>query len=337
MRVTTDVYVKDYFDGLKSDYPLFIKYLDFINTVAGYIINMHLDLSTGYEVLESDKYQCRIDRYATIELASKILGSISKDYQDLFFQELKRGSIKFSGFKKTITSTTKKRNRIKIKIYETHTLEDVLKLVHEMLHFIHLKNSECKIDDEDFYFYSEMYAIVGDFYGAFYLLENNILKEDVLTYLKDVFISIIDKADSCICNGMFLFTYNSVGNIKDELVKKYVQAKGFPSVYEDLDFVLSSMNSFTFHEDGQYLFALPFAYVISKMMLSDDKYKDIFVNALMHTKENGSFPIIGYFGLENVLKEEESLYKIMLDFYSIIEEVYAKDNVNYQKKIGEIW
>lgn len=337
MKVTTEEYVKNYYEILNSNYPLFIKYLDFMNTVAGYIVNMHIDLSNSYDVLASHEYECRLDRYATIELTGKILGSINNDYEKLFYSELKKGNIKFSPFKRTITSTTKKKNKIRIKIYETHTIEDVLKLVHEMLHFIHLKNYDCEISDEDFYFYSEMYAVIGDFYGIFYLLENNILTNDVNTYLKDLFIGLTAKSDTTISNGIFLFTYKSVNNIKDDLVKKYVKEKQFPEEYADLGLVLNNIKEFTFHEDSQYLFALPFSYIISKMMISDDKYKEILVNCLSKVKDNGSNSIIYELGLDKIFSNEEFLYTIITDFYSVIENAYEEKEIGYQKKIGDLW
>lgn len=334
--LSLDEYVKQYLKEVKEAFPLLIKYLDYNTTVAGYIINMHIDLISDNLLSEDIEYRNKFDSYETIKLCIEILSSLSEEYKKIFIEELNKGNIVLDS-KSEYSGTYVSDDTVKIVVQQSNDISDVFKLLHEFIHSIHLKSCNNDMNCENFFVYSEMFAMAIELYTLFYLTKKNMYKEDINTYLKEYFFGLTEKADTVISNGIFLYVENINNKLDLDLVIEYVKVKGFPEEYSNIDEVLNIIDEFLYHEDSTYIFGFIFSYLIGKLMINNPEYKKKFVELLNSSGEVGSIKILEEFKLLDIFKDENLLYNVINEIYRMIYDSLSKKEVNFQKKIGELW
>lgn len=329
-------YVDLYLKEVDEAFPLLIKYLDYNITVAAYIINMHLQLISDDLLTEDIVYKAKFDYYETIRLTIEILSSLSEEYKKIFIDELNKGNIVFDS-EAEYSGTYVEDDAVKIIVQTEEDISDVFKLVHEFIHYIHLNSCDKNMNTENFYVYSEMFAMAGELYTFFYLFKKNICSEDIKSYLKEYFFGLTEKADTVISNGIFLIVQKTNKELDFDLILKYIDDKYLPVEYKNLDQILDIIDEFLYHEEATYIFGFIFSYLIAKLMINSDENKDKFVRLLNSSGTVGSIKIMEEFDLLKITKDEKLLYDITFDFYDMLSAVLSKKEIDYQKKIGELW
>lgn len=323
---------RDYCEDLNEVYPLYMKYLDVINTIAGNIMEIYIDIGQLYPVLEDQTYINEFDELETIELCLKILDSLDNSLGEQFLDYYANGTIKY---KKNIASsnTSVVNENVVSEIISTRNIKEVFVTIHEFFHALHLNLSGLELQDEDYYFYSETIAMVSELYAMMYLFNNPIYKDDVISYCKEFFESFIYKADITLKNGMLMFAYQATEDVRVEDLNKYAEFKNFPNVYQDVKLVLKDFDNFEYHNYARYVVGLPFSLLLAKSIFDSKKDKELYLQLFKEISNIGVKDIIKRFDLECLFYDADKLFAAVNYLYDTIEDLYSNSKIDYQKKI----
>ena len=326
-RVQTDI--KTYCDGVFDLYPRYNKYLSLNNKISDYILEIYYNEN----IEKKYKYVTDFDEFESIELACEIIGSISQDLKEKFIEYINDGGVHI--LDDCISGTYINNTKIESSIKKTNTIVDPITIVHEFMHYIHLEKYG-DIYYEDYYYFTEILGLVGDFYSIFYL-ENNKpeLFDDVKAYLSESICSLASFADRTLPFGMVLDIYKNKHSLSKLAFLTYMKTNKISMKFFNVLNHYKPNEHFNYHEDVRYVFALPIAYKISKDIFTKKykfyEYKEVFDKLPCINVEK----CLNILNLDSHFENDEALKLIMGEILTDFVNLYDKEK-NKVKKYGDL-
>jgi len=316
-----------YYQILKKDHPELINNINIINDEILYFIQLFYENKDKfYKTLE---YSKTYDMQMTVLEVKRILKSINPIYERKFIEYLKNKKIAYIKLFKSCT------NGKKIYIRRRNNIEDVMTLIHEFFHFIHLEKYDYDMNNKDWYIFSEMIAITFELYALLKLYENADYKNDLTKYFLLIVYNISLKVDSIISEAMMLNMYDKYGKVDTETFYKYIKEKQMPIEFiSPINDKIRKNKRFEYHYTASYIFGFPLSFYMANKMINDDKYFSKVLDVLENMNKYNYNEIMDKLELSDVLSpdnEYENLYQLMLQINDFIDIIYNKSNV---KKIG---
>ena len=324
--------IKEYSDELYLKMPVFFKYLEIINAYAGYFGQIE-----GYmadKVKDIEPYDVDIDTLTLVELCSKILLTLGKDLCDKFNRRLVDGTVNFE--EDTITSMKVKNGNIDITVNKTYTIEDVLGLIHEFFHSIHIEKYNNNMHDANWYFLTEMIAMTGEIYAIMYMYKNNIMKHDLIAYIKKYMGTIFAQANITLLTGLTLEIYDKEQSLREEAIQHFIEAKELPEEYSEITEVLEYLDDFLFHESVAYTFGFPISVIIATKMIDSDEYKRKVLYLLEHINDYDIESLFIALGINDILKNEDYICSAMNYVYEVSDKLIEDEPIDIKRLIVEM-
>lgn len=332
-REEIEKYLKEYIESLNRNYPCFVEYLNYINELSFYvnylgenIINVdYIDRIYLEKNLSSD------DMY---ELCLEILQTLG--YENEFKYMYQNKIIKYKKERKNTNSYTKvKHDKLLINVYKNNTIEDVLKTIHEFFHYIHISKYEKNLKNDKCFLFTETFAAIGELYTILYLYNNNLYKEDVVTYFKAYFNTLHIKANHTLLNGILIDIYDKHHSLDDEIIEKYIIEENHDDWVKKIIEYNSELESFDFFEDAGYALALiPALLTAVSMQENNDailNVRDCIENIHEYNTMEKLYKKLNVY---DVVYNQDNLIKLISQMYYFIKNVFDNNEINYQKKLG---
>lgn len=302
--------IKEYSDSLYDKLPIFYKYLPVINGYADYFLQITELLE---EKIQDDMdYHYDIDFLTIIEICEEILLSISPCLRDKFRTYLSDGTIEIDNDRiQGITYMNIQDGHININLNRCYDIEDVIGLIHEFFHAIHIEKYNNNLADEKWYIETEGIAFIGEIYAIIYMWQHDIVKEDIQPYYRKFLTSILSHADHALLTGLALEVYDKEQSLSDEAVSHFVDMKKMPEGYKGLNTLLETLDDCFFHESATYIFGFPMAFALVLKMLDDDDYRQKFLMCFEHIQDYAIEDWLKNFGLDGVINDEDVIYNVM--------------------------
>lgn len=331
----TEKLIKEYSDELYSSMPIFFDYLEIINLFAQYI--GQIESLIGAKTENINEYKTSVDFLSLIELCNQILSTLDRGLCDKFNKRLADGTINLDSEEElSITAMTVVDHNIDINVKRTYTIEDVLGLIHEFFHSIHIEKYDNDMQNANWYFSAELIAMIGEFYAIMYLNQNNIFKDDLIEYLKGVLNVIFAKANDTLITGLTLEIYDKEQSISDEAVQHFIRTRGLPQEYGAIIEVLEELEDFEFHDNATYIFGFPISMLIATKMLEDDSYKRKMLYLLEHINEYSPKSLLTYLGVEGILSDEDYICSVINYICEVSNKMIEKEHVNIRGLLLEM-
>ena len=324
--------IKEYSDELYSKMPIFYQYLEVINTYAEYFGQIEGLLEE--KVNDIEEYCVDLDYLSIIEICNEILMSLDKNLCDKFNKRITDGTIDFKH--DSITSMGISNKRINITINKTSTIEDILGLIHEFFHSIHIEKYDNDMQNQEWYFFTEAIAMIGELYAVMYMHENSILKDDLNKYLKKYISIMFSHANNTLLTGLTLEIYDREQSLSDDAVSHFIQFKNLPEEYNEISEVIEYLDDFVFHESATYTFGFPIALLIASKMLIDEEYKLRFLSLLAHINEYDLDNLLTSLEIKNIIKNEDYICDAMNYIYNIVNEMLNERQLDIKSLLIEM-
>ena len=324
--------ISEYSSELYETYPIFFENMNFTILASTYICSVCQDF---FKADEEFFYKDEIDILTVISYCEDIAGSLDIEYKNLFQKKISDGTINFDFSNKDDNSYTQpKEGYTNINIMRKYNIEDILVTIHEFFHDIHFSKFEKKLEDENCLFYSELIAVIGDLYGAFYLYKNGLFKEDVVTYIKKIFYNTYMIANSTLIGGVTLDIYDKMQSFDDDSITKYIELTNGSENYRTMPSVYECLGGHNYHNLSTYTFGFIFSFLISDSMIKDEYYINQF-KRIMENIDNYDFKdILSAFGINGVLTNPDKLYSAVLYIYHMLEAMIKKNKINFNVPKG---
>lgn len=336
-EITLDEYIDNYNTAIYNLYPKFFYYLNYINMSANNINWLGENLFKND--IELEHYNTYISSVELFDLTKNIIGSLGADYLQKFEKCLMDGTIDFyEANDDSFAYTRFNNNHFDISVDRKYNIEDVIKLVHEFFHFIHIERFEDKLKDEDCYIYAELFALVGEIYAILYLYKNNFYQHDVCQYFKEFIRVMYYYANSTLIQGFIMHVYDICRSFDDNSLEHYFDLTGIPEDFAVLFDFLDDIDDFDFHEKATYVLGFLPAYLIAQLMINEENYISKFKNCIVNITDYTQIEdLFAYFKIDNLINSNSELAKLSDSLYEDFNELLSNDKIVYQKKIGEIW
>ena len=250
--------IKTYCDGMFDLYPRYSKYLSLNNKISDYILAIYYNK----DISKNIEYKVTFDDYSSIQLASEILESISTDLRDKFIDCIRNKRIIFSD--DSISATYLVEDYIMSSVKRTNTISDSINLIHEFMHHIHLEKYG-NITYEEYYYFTEVLGMFGDFYSIFYIADNKKeLYSDIESYLSETICSLAGCADRTLHFGIIMEIYKSKHSLSKFAFMKYIKENDISKKFMHVLEYFKDSDHYSYHEDVRCVFAFPLAYKMAK-------------------------------------------------------------------------
>lgn len=333
-RKYLEIELKGYLDELYKFCPYFEEYLDLNNTIASYI----LDIYDQSVVPQSEEYQQIVNVNDSILLAHEIISSISPDLGTKFMELINQQRIYFISKEKQDFSCTYELDGISYStVVDYNNICTVICLVHEFFHNIHLDKYNGDMNNVDWFFYTEIFGLMGDLYSVYYLLkEKPEITSDIKNYLCQFFESIVACSDKCLLTGTIIDIYTQKKSLSTQAIKEYVQERGLSKESENiLNLMPEEDDDYIYNVEVPYIFAFPVAFQLSVNLLTEPKYKHIFAHMFDKIDDMPSKKWFETMGLLEHTVDPNKLHEIMHTYYTYMLDIYKLDDQKI-KKIGEL-
>lgn len=335
--ISLEEYIKNYNTAIFNKCPKFFYYLNYINMSATNINWLGENLFD--QDIAYDNYQDYIGSVELIDLTRLIISSLGSDYLQKFETCLIDGTISFYDADIDSYSYTRfEHNHFDINIDRNYNIEDVMKLVHEFFHFIHIEQFEDKLEDENCYVYTELFALIGEIYAVLYLYKNNIYKNDVCNYLKKFIKIMYYYARNSLIQGFIMHVYDTSRSFDNKALEDYFDLTGIPESFTVLFELIDEVDNFDFHEKDPYILGFLPAYLIVQFMINDEYFISKFKYCINHINNYVEIEeLFSYFNIDNLIKDNNNLADVSNQLYEEFNKLLNNNEIVYQKKIGEIW
>lgn len=333
-RKYLEIKLKGYLDELYHFCPYFEEYLELNNTIASYI----LDIYYQSVVPPSVEYQQVYDKYSSILLAHEIISSISPSLGTKFMDLINQQNIYFISKEKQDFSCTYGLDGTSYSpVVDYNNICTVICLVHEFFHNIHLDKYNSDMNNSDWFFYTEIFGLMGDLYSVFYLLkEKTEIKSDIKNYLCQFFESIVACSDKCLLTGTIIDIYTQKKSLSVKAIKEYVQERGLSKESENiLNLMPEEDDDYIYNVEVPYIFAFPVAFQSSANLLTDPEYKHLFAHMFGKIADMPPKKWFETMGLFEHTVDPDKLHEIMNVYYTNMLDIYKLDDQKI-KKIGEL-
>lgn len=325
--------IKAYSEELYSKMPIFFRYLELINVYAGYLTQIE-DYMDG-KVKDNKTYSTNIDYQSLVEITNEILSSLDSDLCHKFNQSLVDGTIDFDEDESAITSMSIVDKRVNITVKKTYTIEDILGLIHEFFHSIHIEKYNNNMEDPNFYFFTEAVAMIGEIYSILYMHKNNIMKSDLIVYINKYLSTIFYHANTTLITGLSLEIYDCEQSLSNDAVSHFLTVKQLPKEYSEITNILEELEDFPFLESSTYIFGFPISCLISFKMLEDENYKDKVIYLLKNIKEYSLEELLTSLKVGDILNNEDYICAIMNYICTISEQLLIQEQVDIKSLLKE--
>lgn len=321
VEYTLEEYVSMYYDEIKDEIPNMIKYVDLIFDEIGYYMQIY---DNNEKNLTYSEYNNTLDDYEVISLCNKILGTLSDKYVSMFNKYLKDGIIQFKNGEEEITCMSDKY----IIIAKTNTIEEVLCIIHELFHRIHIEMYNNNLQDPEWFFSSEMIAMLFEFYAAFYMNRNNMYVDDIKVYFNKIFISIYEKAINVVHEALILDVYDKFKSIDSASLCEFINLKNMDEEVLDLLSLFNEQEDeiFTYHIEATYLFGFPISIMSGLLMAYNPEYLSKVVYSF-NSINNGSIEdFMHNINMDNILHDcdGEQLYQVAENINQFIDIIHEE-------------
>lgn len=325
--------LKDYLYELDKFCPYFEEYLELNNNIASYL----LDIYEQGIVPQSEEYQQVINKNDSILLAHEIISSISSDLGTKFIELIKKQQIYFISKEEQDFSCTYEFDGISYSSVNDHdNICTTICLIHEFFHNVHLDKYNCDMTNADWFYYAEIFGLMGDLYSIFYLLNyKKELSSEVKNYLSMFFESMIACSDKCLITGTIIDIYNKKSSLSSFFIKEYIKENNLSKGYENiLNLMSEEDDDFEYYKEVPYIFAFPVAFQLAANLLIEQDYKQLFTD--MYEKIAEIPPKEWFQKMEAFEHTTDSniLHEVMNAYYNNMKDIYI--NNPKIKKIGEL-
>lgn len=326
-------YLEDFINGLNKNYPCFIEYLNHINELSFYVNYL------GENIIDSDfierKYLKKdLSKLESFNICLKICQTLG--YENEFINVLDNKILKFKkATKKSFSYTKVKNNKLFMVIEIDNTVEDVIKIMHEFFHYLHISKYEDKLKSDKCYLFSETFAAIGELYAILYLYNNNIYKDDIVTYFKAYFNTLHVKANYTLINGIMLDIYNKHHSLDSETIDKYILEEEHDDWVKNIVEYNFELGNFDFFENAGYAIALiPALLVVISMQENNDNIlnvKDCIENIHDYNTMEKLYKKLNVY---EFIYNQDNLVDLVSNLYHFFKGVIDNNEIEYQKKIG---
>ena len=335
-EITLEEYVENYNSQVYNTFPKLFRYMEYINDSAYNICWLGEQLFK--EETTFDGYENNIGVSELINQAINILGMFSKDYKKLLEEIIKNGVINFyDATDETFSYTTFKNNYADVSIDRNYNVEDLLKIIHEFFHYVHIDNFNRTPGEEDCYIYTEFFALTAEMYAMFYMYKNNIYKNDIIIYLKKYIMILYSYANKTFIQGSVMHIYDICNDFSDEAINEYIKLTNTSEEIKNVLYLLDDIDDFDYHILAPYIIGVLPAFLLAKNMIDDkysvERFKTCVENAKNYTEIDELFKLLN---IENILQSTDEISNVIDDVYDIVKDFFEEKNINYQKKLGDL-
>ena len=336
-EITLEEYIENYNTAIYNLYPKFFDYLNYINMSANNINWLGEQLFK--DDIKIDDYSDYIDNVEMFDLASNIVESLGADYLKKFKKSFIDGTFDFyEADDNSFAYTRFNNNHFDVSVDCQYNVEDVMKLVHEFFHCLHIERFDDKLEDENCYIYTELFALVGELYAILYLYKNNFHKHDVCQYFKRFIRVMYYYANEILIQGFAMHVYDTCRSFDETSLNDYFNLTGIPEDFAILFDFLDDIDDFDFHEKATYILGFFPAYLIAQLMIDDDNAIVKFKKCIVSIKDYIQIEdLYAYFNIDSLINSNSALAKLSDDIYEDVSELLNNDRIVYHKKIGETW
>ena len=258
-----DRYIKSYYNSLLKDEPKSIEYLDYICDVIVRTLRI-LNRLNVYPKCEIDVFE----EEDTKMIVKILLDSIDKSYLKKYKSFVKKGLVHST--KKDISYM----NANGIYMKRTNDVEEMLTSLHEFMHYLHFEKYDNEWTDE-FSYSTEMFAMTLDFYGMFYMYQNDILKDDTLKIFLNYINYMYAHAADALEEAHALNIYEKFDSL--DFKNREIYSKLKDVLMEPLINIDKIDRSKHYKEEYKYIFGWPLSFYMGNKMAGSEAYKDKFL------------------------------------------------------------
>lgn len=314
--------LEEYYKILKKDFPKFINNINIINDEILYFIQLYYDNKDKF--VDTGSYERIYDKRKTVLEVKKILRGINPEYEEKFVNYLNNKKIAYIKIFRSCT------NGKKIYIRQRNSIEDVITIIHEFFHYIHLEKYDYNMNNSDWYTFTEMIAITFELYALLKLYEKDEYKNDIKKYFLLILYNISLKADNISSEAMMLNIFDKYGKMDTEAFYKYINKKQMPEEFMiPINDDIKKNKKFTYLFNAPYIFAFPLSFYMANRMLNDNEYLKKVINVLDNINKYNYDEIMNKLELSIVLSKDdnyENLYQLMLEINNFIKKI-SKDDI----------
>lgn len=337
-EITLEEYIEAYNSEVYNVYPIFFREMNYINILA-YYFNWIGECLFSEDVM-LDKYKnSNISINDVLQIAFDIISDFGNGYKEEFEKCINDGTIEFvDADDNSYAYTAKENNHFSISVDRNYNIEDIIKLVHEFFHYLHIRKFDEGFKNEQCYLYGEMFSILGEIYAVLYLYKNNIFKDDAITYLKKEIMIIYKYANNTLIMGIVMHIYDLYNNFTDKSIDEYINFTNSPEEFVNAFDYLNDIEEFNYHELATYIIGFFPAFVLANSMIDDKSIIIRFTNCINHINEyKDKRELFNYLSIDNLLLDTISLSQLVDEMYLMFKQLYNNNEITYQKKLGELW
>lgn len=329
-------YVEMYSSEIYNSFPNLFKYLNYILVQAGYMEDIR-EYNQKY-ILDEHNYENKIDINCLLNICIEVLDTIDTSLKDKFILYLNNGTIDFNDNEDTISATQNDNNNLSINIKRNYNIEDILATIHEFFHGIHLEKYNLEFID-DWYIITEMFAITGELYTLFYLMDKEFCTTDLEIYLNKFIESMFIHNYVTLENGLFIDLYYKMQSINKESLEQYIVMNNLPENYNEIlteDDESADTDEFNYHESATYALAFPLSIILARRLLMDEEYKKIFMDVLRNINMYDIPTLFDKLGIKEYIENDDKLFELMNFINKYLTKKFTNQKINI-KDNKELW
>ncbi len=329
-------YVEMYSSEIYNSFPNLFKYLNYILVQAGYMEDIR-EYNQKY-ILDEHNYENKIDINCLLNICIEVLDTIDTGLKNKFILYLNNGTIDFNDNEDTISATQNDNNNLSINIKRNYNIEDILATIHEFFHGIHLEKYNLEFID-DWYIITEMFAITGELYTLFYLMDKEFCTTDLEIYLNKFIESMFIHNYVTLENGLFIDLYYKMQSINKESLEQYIVMNNLPENYNEIlteDDESADTDEFNYHESATYALAFPLSIILARRLLMDEEYKKIFMDVLRNINMYDIPTLFDKLGINEYIENDDKLFELMNFINKYLTKKFTNQKINI-KDNKELW
>ena len=329
-------YVEMYSSEIYNSFPNLFKYLNYILVQAGYMEDIR-EYNQKY-ILDEHNYENKIDINCLLNICIEVLDTIDTGLKNKFILYLNNGTIDFNDNEDTISATQNDNNNLSINIKRNYNIEDILATIHEFFNGIHLEKYNLEFID-DWYIITEMFAITGELYTLFYLMDKEFCTTDLEIYLNKFIESMFIHNYVTLENGLFIDLYDKMQSINKESLEQYIVMNNLPENYNEIltdDDESADTDEFNYHESATYALAFPLSIILARRLLMDEEYKKIFMDVLRNINMYDIQTLFDKLGIKEYIENDDKLFELMNFINKYLTKKFTNKKINI-KDNKELW
>ena len=318
-------YIKFFLNNFCQVYPFYTNNL-YRNIELSEVI---LDTYNTIYVPSMNEYTAKFDISSSFDLAYEVLESISPFLANRYLEEIKKGTIKFGDY---ISGTYNEDNKYSIYIKDNHNIATPMVSVHEFFHLLHLEKCNNKLEDENYYCYTEALGMAADFYFIMYVINNKKeLLEDIKEIICEYYLRIYKITNESLIDGLLISIYKDKNNLSKKSINTYIEENNLNSKYKNI-MKIKDYAHLDYYENIRYVYSLPQALIIAYKLYNEEEYRYNFMDMI------NDFEYLDYIKWAdkyfNCYINDEKIYDLFRLLRCNLHNLYKDDEK--VKKIGEI-